>query len=134
MRRTKFPAVLLSPLTGALLLSSLAMRPTAASAGELHYPDAPKGSQVDDYHGTQVADPYRWLEDANSPETQAWVEAENKLTFDYLRHIPARERIHERVAQLWDYEKFGAPHKEGGQYFFSKNTGLQNQSGIYMAP
>ena len=134
MRRIKFPPATLLPLTGVLLMSFLAMPPIATFAGDFHYPDAPKGSQVDDYHGTEVADPYRWLEDANSPETQAWVEAENKLTYGYLRQIPAREHIHERVAQLWDYEKFGAPHKEGGRYFFSKNTGLQNQSVIYMAP
>ena len=134
MCRILLPPAALPSLTGALLLSILAMLPIATFAGDFHYPDAPKGSQVDDYHGTKVADPYRWLEDANSPETQAWVEAENKLTFNYLRQIPARERIHERVTQLWDYEKFGVPHKEGGQYFFSKNTGLQNQSVIYTAP
>ena len=74
------------------------------------------------------------MEDANSPETHAWVEAENKLTFGYLHQIPSRDRIHERVAQLWDYEKFGVPQKEGGHYFFSKNSGLQNQSVIYTAP
>ena len=69
------------------------------------------------------------------PQTQAWVEAENKLTFDYLRQYPAaRSASMTRVAKLWDYEKFGVPHKEGGRYFFSKNTGLQNQSVIYTAP
>ena len=134
MRQIFLFPVGLPSLTGALLMSLLALPPVAAFAGEFHYPDAPKGSQVDDYHGTKVADPYRWLEDADSPETQAWVEAENKLTFGYLRQIPARARIHERVTELWDYEKFGVPHKEGGQYFFSKNTGLQNQSVIYTAP
>ena len=86
---------------------------------------------MDDYHGTKVADPYRWLEDANSPKTKEWVEAQNKVTFDYLRHIPARDGIKERLTRLWDYEKYGVPHKEGGRYFFSKNTGLQNQSVIY---
>ena len=119
------------------LLTALALAifpPVTTRADDFHYPDAPKGPQVDDYHGTRVADPYRWLEDANSPETQAWVEAENKLTFDYLRHLPARDRIHGRVAQLWDYEKFGVPHREGSRYFFARNTGLQNQSVLYTAP
>ena len=134
MRRILLLPAVLPSLTGALLLSILTLPRVTVSAGEFHYPDAPKGSQVDDYHGTKVADPYRWLEDADSPATQAWVEAENKLTFGYLRQIPARERIHERVTELWDYEKFGVPHKEGGQYFFSKNTGLQNQSVVYTAP
>ena len=98
-----------------------------------HYPPTAKGDQVDDYHGTRVADPYRWLEDANSPQTQAWVEAQNALTFEYLRHLPAREGIKQRLTQLWDYEKYGVPFKEGGRYFYSKNTGLQNQSVIYTA-
>ena len=95
------------------------------------YPAAAKTDHVDDYHGTKVADPYHWLEDANSPETKAWVEAENKVTFDYLRHLPDWQRIHDRVTTLWDYEKFGVPHKEGGRYFFSRNSGVQNQSVIY---
>ena len=100
----------------------------------LQYPQTAKGSQVDDYFGTKVADPFRWLEDANSEPTRTWVEEENKVTFDFLRHIPSRDRIKERVTQLWDYEKFGVPDKEGGRYFFSKNTGLQNQSVIFTAP
>ncbi len=109
------------------------LSPTLQSAPFV-YPETTKTDHVDDYHGTKVADPYRWLEDANSPETKAWVEAENKLTFDYLRKLPSWERIHDRVSKLWDYEKFGVPHKEGGRYFFSKNSGVQNQSVIYTAP
>ena len=109
--------------------------PSPATADKrFHYPEAARGDQVDDYHGTKVADPYRWLEDANSPETHAWVEAENKVTFDYLRHLPQREAIKARLTRLWDYEKYGVPFKEGGRYFYSKNTGLQNQSVIYTAP
>jgi prolyl oligopeptidase len=105
---------------------------TAAFA--VQYPETSKVDQTDDYHGVKVADPYRWLEDANSSQTQAWIEAQNKLTFDFLRGIPSRERIRRRVEQLWDYEKYGVPFKEGGRYFFSKNMGLQNQSVIYTAP
>jgi prolyl oligopeptidase len=118
-----------------LLLALLAMsKVDAAESPRLAYPETRKVDQVDEYHGVKVADPYRWLEDANSPETAAWVEAQNKLTFDFLRRIPARERIRERVEQLWDYEKSGVPFKEGGRYFFSKNTGLQNQDVIFTAP
>ena len=117
-----------------LTACAFAMTLPLAHAAPLQYPEARKTDHVDDYHGTKVPDPYRWLEDANSPETHDWVEAENKLTFGYLHQIPSRDGIHGRVAQLWDYEKFGVPQKEGGHYFFSKNSGLQNQSVIYTAP
>jgi prolyl oligopeptidase len=95
------------------------------------YPLAHKGDVVDDYHGTKVADPYRWLEDVDSPETRGWVEAENRVTFAYLEQIPERERIRRRLTELWDYPKYGAPFKKGGRYFFFKNSGLQNQSVLY---
>jgi prolyl oligopeptidase len=97
----------------------------------LVYPQAAKFEQVDDYHGTLVADPYRWLEDPDSEETTAWVEAENEVTFAYLEAIPARERIKERLTQLWNYEKYGVPFKKGERYFYFKNDGLQNQSVLY---
>ena len=95
------------------------------------YPEARKSDVADDYHGTKVADPYRWLEDPDSPETRAWVEAENKVTFAFLEAIPARPRLRERLTKLWDYEKFGVPSKEGGRYFYTRNSGLQNQSVLY---
>ncbi|HKQ47288.1 MAG TPA: prolyl oligopeptidase family serine peptidase [Phycisphaerae bacterium] len=107
--------------------------PTTYSGRPLDYPKAKKVDQVDDYHGTKVADPYRWLEDDNSAETKAWVEAENKVTFGYLEQIPARGKIKSRLTKLWDYEKYGVPFKEGGRYFFSKNDGLQNQNVVYTA-
>ncbi|MHB8600836.1 MAG: prolyl oligopeptidase family serine peptidase [Ktedonobacteraceae bacterium] len=91
-----------------------------------------KGDIVEDYHGTKVADPYRWLEDPQSEETKAWVEEENEVTFEYLKSIPYREQIRERLTELWDYPKYSAPYKKGGRYFFSKNDGLQNQSVLYM--
>ena len=93
---------------------------------------SPKGDTVEDYHGTKVADPYRWLEDPESDETKAWVEEQNEVTFDYLKSIPYREQIRERLTKLWDYPKYSAPYKKGGRYFFSKNDGLQNQSVLYM--
>src|SRR5437899_4866774 len=97
----------------------------------LVYPPARTVNQVDDFHGTKVADPYRWLEEENSPETRAWIEAENKITFGYLSDIPERARIKERLTQLWNYERYGVPFKEGGRYFFTKNDGLQNQGVLY---
>jgi prolyl oligopeptidase len=104
---------------------------TLMLAQTITYPVARKGEVVDDYHGKQVADPYRWLEDVDSPETRSWVEAENRVTFAYLERIPQRERIRRRLTELWDYPKYGAPFKKGGRYFFFKNSGLQNQSVLY---
>jgi prolyl oligopeptidase len=95
------------------------------------YPAARKSDQVDDYHGVKVADPYRWLEDLDSAETRAWVEAENKLTFGFLESIPARTTIKERLTKLWNYEKYGIPFKEGNRYFYTRNSGLQNQAVLY---
>jgi len=88
---------------------------------------------VDDYHGVQVADPYRWLEDADSEETRAWIAAQNRLTFGYLASVPARDRLQERLTHLWNYERFGVPFQEGGQYFYTRNTGLQNEDVLYVA-
>ncbi len=99
----------------------------------LNYPKTRTVDQVDDYFGIKVADPYRWLEDDNSEETKAWVEAQNKVTFDYLNTIPQREAIRKRLTELWNYEKYGAPFKRGSKYFYSKNDGLQNQSVLYIA-
>jgi prolyl oligopeptidase len=87
---------------------------------------------IEDYHGTPIADPYRWLEDPISAETLAWVEAQNAATADYLATIPARESIKARLTGLWDYPKYSVPQKRGSHYFFTKNTGLQNQAILYM--
>ena len=96
------------------------------------YPVARMDTTVqDDYHGTIVKDPYRWLEDDNSAETAAWVKAENEVTQDYLSQIPYRDRIKERLTQLYDYPKEGTPFRVGEYYFFYKNDGLQNQSVLY---
>ncbi|HEV2131367.1 MAG TPA: prolyl oligopeptidase family serine peptidase [Longimicrobiaceae bacterium] len=109
--------------------------PASASAGErISYPETRRVDQVDDYHGTRVADPYRWLEDTDSPETAAWVEAQNRVTFGILKSIPEREGIERRLTELWNYERFGVPFKQGGRYFFSRNSGLQNQSVLYVQP
>jgi len=92
------------------------------------YPQPPKSDQTDDYFGTKVADPYRDLENVDADATKKWIEAENKLTFDNLATIPERKRINDKLTALWNYEKFTVPFHDGGRYFFSKNTGLQNQN------
>jgi len=102
-----------------------------AGAQTLQYPAARKSDVVDDYHGTRVPDPYRWLEDPDSPESRAWIEAQNRLTAAYLAEIPARGTIRERLTKLWNYPKYGTPFRKGRRYFFFKNDGLQNQSVLY---
>lgn len=98
----------------------------------LPYPDTRMDTTVvDDYFGTRVADPYRWLEDDNSAETAAWVRAENEVTFDYLSRIPFRDQVRDRLTELWNYPKYGAPTKVGEYYFYFENDGLQNQSVLY---
>jgi len=99
---------------------------------ELKYPIARQMDTVDTYFGHKVADPYRWLEDDNSTETKNWVEGENKLTFNYLSKIPFRKKLHERISLLWNYPKFGVPFQKGGRLFYFENSGLQNQSVLYM--
>ena len=98
----------------------------------MDYPKTRKADQVDDYHGVQVADPYRWLEDDNSAETLAWVKAENQVTFDYLAKIPYRSQLKQRLEELYNYPKYGIPSRSGSYYFWSKNDGLQNQSVLYV--
>ena len=115
------------------LLIIISMFITAAVCAQtIEYPKTKKVEQIDDYHGTKVSDPFRWLEDDNSAETKAWVEAQNKVTFGYLNTIPERAMLKKRLTELWDYEKFSAPFKEGGKYFYYKNDGLQNQSVLYV--
>jgi prolyl oligopeptidase len=128
--------VLLAGIAMVQLLPRTRAQNSTASAAQkmikpMSYPPARKSDQMDDYHGVKVADPYRWLEDLDSGETHAWVEAENKLTFGYLNEIPAREKIKARLTRLWNYERFDVPFKEANNYFYSHNSGLQNQSVYY---
>ena len=95
---------------------------------QLKYPDTKKENIVDDYNGVKVEDPYRWLEDDNSEQTKAWVQEENKVTFDYLSKIPYRDKIKKRIEEMWNYPKYGAPFQKEDHYYFQKNDGLQNQS------
>jgi prolyl oligopeptidase len=99
----------------------------------LEYPAARHDDVVDDYFGTKVADPYRWLEDDNSPETKAWVEEQNRITFAWLSEVPQRGAIRARVRELWNHERFGLPSREGPWLVYGRNDGLQNQSVVYRA-
>jgi len=104
-----------------------------AEDGRIDYPQVRRVDHTDDYHGTKVADPYRWLEDdvRQSEEVADWVAAENKVTFAFLESIPQREKIRRRLTELWDYAKYSSPLKKGGRYYYFKNDGLQNQSVLY---
>ena len=102
------------------------------TSAQLHYPKAEKGSTVDDYFGTKVADPYRWMEDVDAPKTKEWVEQENKLTFSYLEKIPFRDKIKKRIEEIWNFPKYSSPQKVGNYYLFYKNDGLQPQSVLYI--
>src|SRR5258705_8124230 len=114
-----------------ILLGVLAMTAALGAQG-LQYPVTRTVDHVDTYHGTTIADPYRWLEDDTSPETAAWVEAQNKVTFAYLEKIPYRAQLNTRPNALYNYAKYSSPSRRGENYFFSKNDGLQNQSVLYI--
>ena len=122
-----------TPEAVAVLLAAVLASAVVAESPRLDYPKTPRGEQIDDYHGVKVADPYRWLEDdvRKSKDVAAWVEAQNKVTFDYLKTIPEREVIKKRLTELWNYERFSVPFQAGGRYFYRKNDGLQNQAVLY---
>lgn len=132
MGKSRIPAVL---LVGALamLAAGCDQEITSAIGTKLKYPETVKIEQLDNYHGTEVSDPFRWLEDdvRESDDVHNWVEAQNAVTFAYLETLPQRTAIRERLTALWDYERFDVPFKEGGRYFFFRNDGLQSQSVLY---
>ncbi len=119
-----------SRLTGTVPRAAGAARP-AGPTGRLEYPSAPPGDVVEHHFGTAVPDPYRWLEDPDTPATRRWIEAQNRLTEAYLAAIPEREPIRERLTRLWNYPKYGTPFRKGGRYFYLKNDGLQNHAVLY---
>ena len=110
----------------------LALAACRKSAEKLAYPATKKVGQVDDYFGTKVADPYRWLEDDNAPDVKEWVQAENAVTFGTLGKIPYREKIKRRLTEIFNYPRYSSPFRAGEYYFFYKNDGLQNQSVCYI--
>jgi prolyl oligopeptidase len=118
---------------GAILSVNYQTAPAASGRPNWDYPEAPRANAVDNYHGVEVADAFRPLEDPDSPRTRAWVQAQNNLTFGFLESIPERAAIRRRMTELWDYETYYLPAREGGRYFYMYNTGLQNQSVLYMA-
>jgi prolyl oligopeptidase len=102
------------------------------TAQKINYPLTSKSSHVDEYHGVKVADPYRWLEDENSEQTKAWVKSQNEVTFSHLETIPFRKAVRARLEKLWNFERMSVPSVHKGNYFYSQNTGMQNQSVIYV--
>ncbi|MCI6159715.1 MAG: prolyl oligopeptidase family serine peptidase [Prevotellaceae bacterium] len=116
-----------------IILSTAAMASMAMTAQTIHYPKAHKDGTVDEYFGTKVADPYRWLENDTSAQTAEWVRAENEVTNAYLQKIPFRNQLMNRMKEVVNYEKISIPFKKHGKWYFSKNNGLQNQSVIYVA-
>ncbi len=115
-----------------LLLAAIFLRTFLLSAADIVYPQTRKDEVVEEHFGVKVSDPYRWLEDDNAAETKAWVKAQNKVTFGFLEGIPQRVKIRERLRNLWNYERFGAPIERGGRYFYTHNSGLQNQRVLYV--
>ena len=117
-------------LIGVFLLASAGAQ---LAAPPLTYPTSRQGDQIDNYHGTQVPDPYRWLEDDNSAETKAWVQAQNAVTEKYFAAMPQRAPARRIYTELFNFERFGVPFKEGGRYFWTRNDGLQQQAVLFTA-
>ena len=115
-----------------LLSVVLAFAACQKEAARLSYPETKKVDQVDDYFGTKVADPYRWLEDDNAEEVKQWVQAQNAVTFGYLDTVPFRPKIKDRLTEIFNYPRYSSPFRAGEYYFFTKNDGLQNQSVYYI--
>ena len=130
-RRLAFAAALLTTILAEVAMS--AKHPSPASTAPLAYPQVARGAVVDDYHGTKVADPYRWLEQADAEATRNFVTAQNALAKPWLESLPQRAWIQKRLTELWNFERVGVPRKKGGKYFFVRNDGRQNQSVLYVA-
>ena len=131
MSRPFLRSCVVVPLIAGALSAQTPQTPQAQSV-PLSYPAATRGAQSDVYHGVTVADPYRWLEDTGAPETKAWIEAQNRMTESYLAAIPERAAIRNRLTHLWNYARTSAPFKEGDRYFYFQNSGLLNQSILYV--
>jgi len=117
-----------------IVVAVAALAPSARllQAQKPAYPAAEKGSVVDDYFGTKVPDPYRWMEDLDSKPVADWVKAENAVTSGYLDKLQLRDDLKKRITELWNYPKVSTPFTEGGRIFYRKNSGLQKQSPFYM--
>lgn len=126
MKKLIFPIL----ITGTIFMACKESKNTKNDIS-VNYPETTKTPVVDDYFGTKITDNYRWLEDDKSKETEAWVKAENEVTFDYLDKIPYRKELKNRLSELWNYEKLGVPFKRGDYTYFYKNNGLQNHNVLY---
>jgi len=126
-------ATAITALFVACVTSPKATHSPAVAPAAFQYPVSTRGEVVDDYHGVSVPDPYRWFEDPTAPATRDWVTAQNALSQPYLEKLPQRAWLGERLKQLWNYERFGVPVREGGRYFFMRNDGTQDQSVLYVA-
>ena len=124
--------IFLGTAIATLLFSCSQVEESQVGTSDFNYPESAKGDYVDDYHGVEVADPYRWLENDTTAETGAWVDAQNEVTYGYLNSISSRKKIRDRYEELYNYEKVSSPYKVGDNYFFYKNSGLQNQSVIFI--
>ena len=139
MKKTKYAFLFLALVAVLSLSVASPMRLAQAQkdgdggvSSPIKYPETKTVETVDDYFGTKVADPYRWLENNDSPEVAAWVEAQNKVTFAYLDQIPYRAAVKDRLTKLFNYPKYSSPSRRGEWFIFSKNDGLQNQSVFYI--
>jgi prolyl oligopeptidase len=136
--RPRYLCLALASALTVLLAACAASKPTAihdapAEPAGFQYPPTVRGTVVDEYHGVRVADPYRWFEDVSAQQTRDWVTAQNALAQPYLEGLPQRAWLGNRLKQLWTYERFGVPQREGGRYFFMRNDGTQDQSVLYVA-
>lgn len=126
----RYPVLAARALVAAALISTPAIA-QVQQGSRLSYPPSDKGAVVDDYHGTRIADPYRWMESLESAQTAAWVTAQNAVTFRYLESLPLRDAFKARITELWNYPKVGIPFREGGRLWYRKNSGLERQSPFY---
>lgn len=126
------PFVIIPVVALTMLMAGCDNQGRSSSMPELKYPETRRVDVAEDYHGTRVNDPYRWLENMDSDEVSGWVQAQNSVATPYLAAIPERERIIDRMTALWNYERYSVPFKEGGRYFYSRNDGLQNHDVMYV--
>lgn len=136
--RTTTALALILPILPLVILGCMSQsaRPAHESAAlpalPLHYPESAQGDTLEDYHGTPIADPYRWLEDPDAPPTRAWVAEQNRVTQGFLAALPGRETIEQRLTELWNYARWTPPQRKAGLYLYQKNDGLQNQAVLYV--
>ena len=120
-----------SPKAPLIIALAFATFVAVAHTQSLTYPKPKKVDVIDDYFGTKIADPFRWMEDLNAPEVKSWVDAQNAVTFTYLESLGQRSQFQRRITELWNYPRISAPRFEGGRWFYARNTGLQRQSVLF---